>query len=347
MIIKVKTSKKTKVLFNFSFRSISKVSRKYNQMILIVDSNVYEYHTQAFDNAGTVIVVNGSEESKTLEKSQEIIEQLLHLGADKNSILIGVGGGVISDLTGFVASIYKRGIPFGFVPTTVLAAVDAAIGGKNGVNTGTIKNTIGTICQPDWLLYDYQFFKSLPREEFANGFAEVIKYGCICDSELFDYLEKYDLEYFVKSPVALQMIIQKCLMIKAKIISKDPNDFSIRKTLNFGHTVGHAIEKDLELKHGYAVSIGMVVASQLSTTKTGLQKDDVTRISKLLQKYELPVTAEAETNAVMALIANDKKKKGESIDFILLQSIGESEIKTISFTDIKKDLKKLLDGSNN
>lgn len=347
MIIKVKTDKKTKVLFNFNWRNIEKIAKKYNKLILVVDHNVHRLHQQKFENFDSVIVVNGNESSKTLEQSQIIIDQLLKIGADKNSLLIGIGGGVITDLTGFVASIYKRGIPFGFIPTTLLAAVDAAIGGKNGVNEGNIKNCIGTINQPDFLLYDYQFFETLSKEEFANGFAEVIKYGCICDSELFDYLEMYDLDYFIKSPVALQMIIQKCLQIKSKIIAKDPLDNSIRKTLNFGHTVGHAIEKDLELKHGYAVSIGMVVASQLSTSKIGLQQEDVVRISSLLKKYNLPTNTSANKSNLISLISNDKKKKGEMIDFVLLQSIGESEIATLSFEDIKKDVKKLLNGTNN
>lgn len=348
MIIKVKTDKKTKVLFNFNLKNIAKVAKKYNQIIFVVDHNVHRLHHQKIDVLENVIVLEGNENSKTLEQTQVIIDKLLKFGADKNTLLIGIGGGVISDLVGFVASIYKRGIPFGFLPTTVLAAVDAAIGGKNGVNTGEIKNCIGTINQPDWILYDYQFFKTLPKEEFSNGFAEVIKYGCICDSELFNYLELYDLDYFLKTPVALQMIVQKCILIKTKIVSKDPNDNSIRKSLNFGHTVGHAIEKNLQLRHGHAVSIGMVVASQMSVSKLGLQKMEVDRIARLLQKYELPIrTEKAQSSSVLSLIANDKKKKGENIDFILLQSIGESEISTLTLDDIKKDLKKLLNGSNN
>ena len=176
----------------------------------------------------------------------------------------------------------------------------------------------------------------------------MIKYGCICDSELFNYLELYDLDYFLKTPVALQMIVQKCILIKTKIVSKDPNDNSIRKSLNFGHTVGHAIEKKLELKHGHAVSIGMVVASQMSVSKLGFQKVEVERISNLLRKYELPThTEKAESSFVLSLIANDKKKNGDSIDFILLQSIGDAEITTLTLDDIKKDLKKILNGSNN
>ncbi len=346
MIIKVKTDKKTKVLFNFNFKNIEKISKKYNKLILVVDHNVYKYHSSIFSEIEHVIVVEGGENTKTLIESQEIIDKLLKLGADKNSLIIGIGGGVITDLVGFVASIYKRGIPFGFIPTTVLCAVDAAIGGKNGVNQGLIKNCIGTINQPDLILYDYQFFKSLPEVEFSNGFAEVIKYGCICDTELFDYLESYDLQYFIKSPVALQMVVQKCLSIKAKIIQKDPNDNTIRKTLNFGHTIGHAIEKDLNLKHGFAVSIGMIYASQLSILKGEFTRDELERVSELLQKYELPITENVKSSSVLSLITNDKKKNGGSIDFILLKSIGESEIVTLTFDEIKQDFKKIFNGAN-
>ena len=166
MIIKVKTDKKTKVLFNFNLKNIAKVSKKYNQVIFVVDHNVHRLHRQKIDALENVIIMEGNENSKTLEQSQIIIDKLLKYRADKNSLLIGIGGGVISDLVGFVASIYKRGIPFGFLPTTVLAAVDAAIGGKNGVNTGEIKNCIGTINQPDWILFDYQFSKHYPKRNF-------------------------------------------------------------------------------------------------------------------------------------------------------------------------------------
>lgn len=346
MIIKVKTDKKTKILFNFNFKNIGKIAKKYNKLVLVVDHNVYKYHSSLFEGLEFVIVIEGGEDTKTLEQSQSIIDQLLEIGVDKNSLLIGVGGGVITDLVGFVASIYKRGIPFGFLPTTVLCAVDAAIGGKNGVNQGLIKNCIGTINQPDIILYDYQFFKSLPYDEFSNGFAEVIKYGCICDVELFNYLDLYTLQYFINSPIALQMVVQKCLLIKSKIILKDPNDTAIRKTLNFGHTIGHAIEKDLNLKHGFAVSIGMIYASQLSLSKGELSKMDFYRISDLLEKYELPISASIKSSSVLSLISNDKKKNGGEIDFILLKTLGESEIVRLSFDEIKQDFKKILNGAN-
>ena len=179
----------------------------------------------------------------------------------------------------------------------------------------------------------------MPHVEFANGFAEIIKYGCICDVELFNYLDANNLQYFINSPIALQMLIQKCLLIKSAIIRKDPNDLALRKTLNFGHTIGHAIEKNLDLKHGFAVSIGMIYASQLSVSKRGFSKIDSNRIARLLEKYELPIS-------VLSLISNDKKKNGEEIDFILLKKLGESEIVKLSFDEIKQDLKKIFNESN-
>ncbi len=346
MIIKVKTDKKTKVVSNFNFKNIEKIAKKHNKLVLVVDQNVYNYHSSRFSEIEHVITIEGGENMKTLAETQEIIDKLLKIGADKNSLIIGIGGGVITDLVGFVASIYKRGIPFGFIPTTVLSAVDAAIGGKNGVNQGLIKNCIGTINQPDFILYDYQFFKSLPEIEFSNGFAEVIKYGCICDRELFDYLEKYDLHYFINSPVALQMIIQKCLTIKANIIQKDPNDNNIRKTLNFGHTIGHAIEKGVDLKHGFAISLGMIYATQLSTSRLGFDPKDLLRISNLLTSYGLPIKTNIHSSTIFTLILDDKKKKGSNIDFILLKSIGNSEIVNLSIEEIRKDLKKRVDEVN-
>jgi 3-dehydroquinate synthase len=339
MIIKVKTDKKTKVLFNVKFPNLSKVIRKYDKVAYLVDSNVFDSFNGKFAHLANVYVIEDGEGTKTLGQSQTIIDQLSEMGMSKNSLLLGIGGGAVTDFTGFVASIYKRGIPFGFVPTTFLAAVDAAIGGKNGLHNGSFTDVIGTVNQPDWILYDYQFFTTLPKEEFANGFAEVIKFACICDLELFRYLEEYDLDYFRKSPVALQMIIHKCILLKSKIVTKDPLDQSIRKTLNFGSTLGSMLQKEFNIKYGFAASIGIVLESQLSKARIGLQQVEVNRIVKLLQKYHLPVTVSSPSTSIQDLLSENKKKKEDTMEFVLLQSIGEATMMKVALRDVKRDLK--------
>ncbi|MFZ1305194.1 MAG: 3-dehydroquinate synthase family protein, partial [Ferruginibacter sp.] len=209
--------------------------------VIITDENLYNLHAEKL--AGyRVIKIAAGEEYKNQFTVDSIIEELLLMGANKNTFLIGLGGGVVTDITGYVAAVYMRGIKFGFVPTSILAMVDAAIGGKNGIDVGVYKNMIGTIRQPEFIFYDYSFLKTLPVKEWVNGFAEVIKHACIKDALLFKVLEKYTLHQYQADSTLIADLIEKNVAIKTGVVMADEFETGDRKLLNFGHTIGHAIE---------------------------------------------------------------------------------------------------------
>ncbi|MCC6185950.1 MAG: 3-dehydroquinate synthase [Chitinophagaceae bacterium] len=305
--------------------------------IIITDNNVWtQYQTEL--GHYEAIVVEAGEQSKSIETVQDICKQLAELQAHKTTILVGVGGGMITDLTGFVATIYMRGIAFGFVPTTILAMVDAAIGGKNGVNVGLHKNMLGAIQQPNFIAYDYTMLASLPTQEWSSGFAEIIKYACIGDAALFQQLQATQLQTIMENTNHLQAIIAQCVAHKNKIVLADEHENHIRKTLNFGHTAGHAFETLYTLPHGQAVALGMIVAFIASEQHLQLPKKNRQQLVAILQQFQLPTTIHFEIEAVMSTLKMDKKRKGDSIDFILLSQIGEAVIYPLTFPAIAQAL---------
>jgi len=293
-------------------------------------------------SAFPVIKFAAGEEFKKQATVDHIIRELINLGAHKNTFLIGVGGGVVTDITGYVAAVYMRGIQFGLVPTSVLSMVDAAIGGKNGIDVGVYKNMVGTIRQPEFIFYDYSFLETLPVKEWINGFAEIIKHACIKDALLFAVLEKYSLHDYQTDKTLIADLIEKNVEIKSLIVTHDEFEQGERKLLNFGHTIGHAIENLHAIPHGHAVSIGMVAACNLSEQVNGLHFKDAARIVKLLAQYHLPVDVETDHAKVFEVLKMDKKRKDDGVHFILLKSIGNAEIKFISLTDLEKHFKEIV-----
>ena len=308
------------------------------RMVLVTDENVAAVHATAISGY-EVLTIPAGEGSKSLETVERLANQLLKAEVTRtNTLLAGIGGGVITDITGFLASVYMRGISFAFVPTTLLAMVDAAIGGKNGVNTGMHKNTIGTITQPEFLLYDTDLLSTLPIEEWSNGFAEVIKYACLFDPSLFEELQRNDLDHYRTNAVPLGELIERCATWKNKIVVADERETGQRKLLNFGHTAGHAIEKLYSIPHGNAVGIGMLVASLIAEDVLGLDKGVRNSIEKLLRIYGLPLHIKIDVAQVLALLKMDKKRTTDTIDFILLEQIGSAVIKPLPFDTIAKGL---------
>src|SRR5215204_1117443 len=230
----------TQFYFDADFSFLEKLVNKDNAVI-ITDENIFNGHGRKF-KGWSAIVLNPGEKYKIQTTVDEVIEQLIGMEADRKTFLIGVGGGVVTDLTGYVAAVYMRGISFGFVPTSVLAMVDAAIGGKNGIDIGVYKNIVGTIRQPQFLLYDSSFLKSLPQAEWVNGFAEIIKHACIKDERLFKELEQNSIRFYRSDKEALSKLVQKNAVIKSDVVKADEFEQGERKLLNFGHTWGHAIE---------------------------------------------------------------------------------------------------------
>jgi len=328
----------TDVHYHFQ-SSFGKLKELYNptQCIIITDDQINSLYNASFKDHKVIIIPTG-ESQKNLQTIAALTDELLSLEATRHTILIGVGGGVITDITGFLAATYMRGIKFGLVPTTLLGMVDAAIGGKNGVNTGLHKNIIGTITQPSFILYDTAFLKTLPIQEWSNGFAEIIKYACIFDKGLFEELEQRDIEYYQNNDNALQTLIERCAAWKNKTVLADEKETGERKLLNFGHTAGHAIEKLYALPHGAAVAIGMIIACMVSQEITGFDASSIQRLIALLQNYELPVSRVIDTKSVMELLHTDKKRNITGIDYIVLESIGKGVIKNISFDTIEDTL---------
>lgn len=303
------------------------------QVVLLTDSHLAAALPGLFEGWRTIVMQAG-EENKQQSTADKIITRLIEMEADRNAILVGVGGGVVTDMAGYVAGIYMRGIRFGLVPTSLLAMVDAAIGGKNGVDVGPYKNLVGLIRQPDFLLFDYSLLQTLPQEQWINGFAEVIKHACIRDAELFALLEQHQPADFMQQPALLAETVERNVAIKTAIVQADEFEQGDRRLLNFGHTLGHAIENTCGLLHGHAVSIGMTAAAALSVQLAGLSAADADRMKSLLQQYQLPVTFPVQPQQVWSVLKMDKKRAGDQMRFILLRSIGEGVVSNIPMAQL-------------
>ena len=326
--------KEVDYFINEPFHTITTIA-KDKQIIYLIDACVFEKHASLF-KASPYILIPSGEASKCWETIDFIIHQLLELNANRQTLLVGVGGGVVSDITGFVAAIYMRGIEFGFVPTTLLSMVDAAIGGKNGINFGEQKNLIGTFNLPSFILMDYTFLNSLPIDEFKNGFGEIIKYACLSDVRFFDMLFMHTIEDYQKNIHKIDALIQHCVSTKNKMVMADFKESHVRKLLNFGHTIGHAIEKAHTIPHGQAVGLGILYACKLSETLRKFDPANTIKIKNLLQQYQLPTHITFSNDLIDSMVKHDKKSTDKGIDFILLDSIGKPHIQNISIDQLKE-----------
>lgn len=320
------------VYFDTDFRFLEKMVEKENT-ILITDENIFSHKAESFDGWKT-IVLRAGEKYKNQKTVDEIINRLIELNADRQTFIVGVGGGVVTDVTGYAASVYMRGVKFGFVPTSILGMVDASIGGKNGVDVGVYKNLVGVINQPQFLLYDYTFLETLPEKEWINGFAEIIKHACIKDKSMFNFLEEKSLDYFHSSLKNIGELVQQNVQIKYNIVSNDERETGERKMLNFGHTLGHAIENTAGLPHGSAISIGMIAACNISEKINGFPKEETQKIKQLILKYQLPVSHAIDKEKTWDILLHDKKKSGNEMNFIVLGEIGKASVKKIPLSEL-------------
>lgn len=294
-------------------------------------------------NPFTVIIPDG-EEYKDLLWVQHIYDELLAAKLDRSSALVALGGGVVGDITGFAASTYMRGISYIQVPTTLLAQVDSSVGGKTGVNHKLGKNMIGTFWQPGLVWVDVETLKTLPKRELLAGIAEVIKYGVIRDKELFNFIEANREKILNLDSNILTHIIKRSCEIKAEIVSKDEREAGLRAILNFGHTIGHAIETVTEYKrflHGEAVAVGMCVESRLSLMLGLINAEQVSRIESVIRAFGLPseMPAHMDINGLLSSIQLDKKATAGELKFILPEKIGSVRIyKGVAEKSIKEVL---------
>jgi len=328
------THQSTAFYFNASFSALKDLVPQ-KKTVVITDENIFSVHQKRFKGWNTIVLKAG-EEYKIQPTVDSVIAQLIELKADRGWTLVGVGGGVITDLTGYIASIYLRGISFGFVPTTVLGMVDAAIGGKNGIDVGMYKNMVGVIRQPQFLLYDTSFLKTLLDAEWCNGFAEIIKHSAIKDAPMFKELEENSIGYFQKKAPALQKLIQRNALLKAKVVQGDEFEQHQRRLLNFGHTLGHALENQYQLMHGESVAIGMCFAARLSSELLGFKGAE--RLIGLIDRYGLPIQADYDKTNVFDVLCSDKKREDGAVNFIMLQRIGKGVVEKISLDQLRKFL---------
>jgi len=302
--------------------------------IIITDVNVgglYPLDSMAAE----VITIGTGEEIKTLNTVQEIYAQLLSNRADRSSFIVGVGGGIVCDLTGFAASTFLRGVRFGFVATTLLAQVDASVGGKNGVNFEGYKNMVGLFHQPEFVICDPEVLKTLPPKEVSCGLAEIVKHGAIADADLFEYLEKHTEDILALDSAVIEKLVLASVRIKSSIVDRDETEKDERRLLNFGHTFGHAIEKVTGAAHGEAVSMGMVIASALSVKKGLLPAEENRRLRAVLKNLNLPTRLVTGTRQIIDAIAKDKKRSGDRIHFVLLNRIGKARLEQIRLEELR------------
>jgi 3-dehydroquinate synthase len=316
-------------------KSLSRLSvllkkQKYSQYFILCDENTIRHCLPLLISECKMLVdaeifeIESGENSKSLVLCSQLWEALLNYNADKNAVIINLGGGVISDLGGFVASAYKRGIDFINIPTTLLAMADASVGGKTGIDHSGLKNVIGTITQPKGVFIDTVFLNTLQPRHLANGMAEVYKMALISDKKFWTQLNT--------AKILDEKIIGKCVDLKNKIVKKDPADKSVRKTLNFGHTVGHAIESvllasEIDILHGEAIIAGMLCESYLAHQKKLLSKKDFDEIVNILsKKFNLIPLPSLLFGEMIKAAMNDKKNDKQTIQCALINKIGSCKI---------------------
>lgn len=305
----------------------------YSDAFVITDENVHKIYGDKFPHY-PVYEVKSGEKSKSFQNIVPIYQWLLNEGAGRHSFILGIGGGVVCDIAGFVASTYMRGIKFGFVATTLLAQVDASVGGKNGIDLDGYKNIVGTFNQPKFVLCDTSMLQTLPYSELANGFAEMVKHSIIESTVQFKYFEKHVESLLNNDADVLSKLVQDSVELKASVVSADEHERGNRKILNLGHTWGHAVEKLTGLPHGRCVSIGIEFAARISKSICNLSQSDYLRICSLLQALALPTHTTIDPRIVFDALTMDKKKCGDAVDFVCIKRIGEVEIRRIKFSEL-------------
>ena len=285
-----------------------------------------------------VVSVPAGESAKSLTQANELFTRAIEMGLDRKSPIIALGGGVVGDLAGFVAATYMRGVPFIQLPTSLLAQVDSSVGGKVAVNHPLGKNLIGAFHQPDAVFMDLDVLKTLPAREIATGLGEIIKYGIICDADFFAWLEEHRADVLALEPAAAMHMIARSCAIKADVVRQDEREGGLRRILNFGHTIAHAVEKETgyaRYRHGEAVAIGMVGAADISVAMGLLSAADCRRIERLIRTMGLPYTVKGVTpDAMYEDLFHDKKTVGGRIHWVLAEGIGKVSV----HSDVPEDV---------
>jgi 3-dehydroquinate synthase len=302
-------------------------------LVIITDENIKALYAHAFPK-GPVITIGTGEQIKTLATVETILTRLMDAGCDRSCFILGIGGGIVCDITGFVASIFLRGVDFGFVSTSLLSQVDASVGGKNGVNLSAYKNMVGAFNQPGFVICDLDMLKTLPKPEISNGLAEIVKHALIADAAMLTFIEKNQKQAMELDLEIIFQLVSDSVAIKSRVVQADEKESGERRKLNFGHTIGHAIEKLDPLGHGRAVSRGMAAAVLFSQKKGWLACVDVNRIFTLLHGLGLPTDLDYDADKILTAASRDKKKQGHDLFYVFLEAVGCARVEKIHIREL-------------
>ena len=305
------------------------------RVIVISDSNIDRTHHDLLSPYEHILIGQG-EQAKSLVTLEDIYRQLIELGADRSVFILGIGGGIVTDIAGFVGATYMRGVEFGFVTTTLLGSVDASVGGKNGVNVGGFKNMVGTFKQPKFVICDVALLHTLSDREFRAGLAEVVKTAILGDEELFKLLERTSFEELRQNEELLNEVIIRSVKVKASVVAEDEREGGRRRILNLGHTVAHAIEKcTSKFSHGEAVAIGLFHITKSALVQKIIAENDAERIFSLIEKFGFCTALPIEHKQMLDAIKGDKKRSGNALHIILPTAIGAVEDRLVEFDKLK------------
>lgn len=309
--------------------------------VVVVTDDTVRLHYFGLISQFEHITIREGESAKSLETVGMVYSELIRRGADRTTMLVGIGGGIVTDITGFVGATFMRGVDFGFVATTLLAQVDASLGGKNGVNVGGYKNMAGTFCQPKFVICDVAMLSTLPDREFRAGFAEIIKSAIISNPILFKNLERERLELFRCDYGALEAVVRATIKIKLDIVSKDERESGLRRVLNLGHTIAHAVESrpGCQYNHGEAVAIGLIAIADMARKNNLIHPDDANRIVSLCRQYNFEMGYIA-VNDLIASIAKDKKRENDKLHLIVPRAIGRVEDMAVTLDELEQMFKR-------
>ncbi len=305
------------------------------RIIVVSDTNI-DRHYHALLAPYESVLIGLGESSKTLHTLDAIYHRFIELGVDRSCFVLGVGGGIVTDVAGFAASTFMRGLEFGFVSCSLLGQVDASVGGKNGVNVEGYKNMVGTFTQPKFVICDVDLLRTLPAREFRTGLAEIIKAGIIADGELFEILEQTDFSTLQQDADRLRDIVYRAIKVKADIVERDERESGDRRKLNLGHTLAHAIEKSSpKFNHGEAVAVGLALIADAAARKGLLSAEDKERIVTLLERAGFVLEPPVEMRTLLKAVKNDKKAEGNDIHIVFPLGIGSCEVVKMPVEEFK------------
>ena len=305
------------------------------RVIVVSDTNIDRFYHPLLEKYDHILIGLG-ETSKTLHTIDSIYRRFIELGVDRSCFVLGIGGGIVTDVAGFAAATFMRGLEFGFVSTSLLGQVDASVGGKNGVNVDGYKNMVGTFCQPKFVICDVAMLSTLNKREFRTGLAEMIKSGIIADPQLFNMLEECDMQSLQQNRELLSELVFRAIRVKADIVERDERETGDRRKLNLGHTLAHAIEKSSsKMNHGEAVAVGLAYIADAAQQGDLLTIEDKQRIVGVLEKAGFELTPPVEMRRLLKEVKKDKKSEGNSIFVVLPRTIGDCIVEKMPLEEFK------------